>query len=277
MVSDPTKDIMKILITGHKGFIGSNMMTAFRKLGHVVDGVDLKDFESIKDMFSTIIESISSYDHVIHLGAISSTTEMNVEKIMDTNYRFSADLCILCESHNIPMQYASSASVYGAGSLYFTEGSPKIPLTPYAWTKYLFDAEIAPRTNNIIQGFRYFNVYGPGEEHKGSQASPFTQFKQQYDRGENVKVFAGSELIYRDFIHVNEVIDIHRRFLGAPVSGIWNVGSGTPRSFYSIAREISPDRPIQIIDFPEHLKQRYQYYTCADLTKLRATLHDYSL
>ena len=126
----------------------------------------------------------------------------------------------------------------------------------------------------IVQIFRYFNVYGPeGEEHKGTQASPYCQFKKQAEENGYINVFEGSENYKRDFIHVSDVIDIHKKFFNINKSGIFNVGSGHTKSFLDVANTFNV--PIKEIPMPEHLKNSYQKYTCADLTKITKTINEY--
>jgi ADP-L-glycero-D-manno-heptose 6-epimerase len=163
----------------------------------------------------------------------------------------------------------------------FAEDSPADPRSPYAWSKYLFDRDVtqflANNTPNIrIQGFRYFNVYGPYEEHKGDQASPFYKFRQQADNTGVIRLFYGSHHYHRDFVPVERVCEIHERFLDVDESGIWNVGTGTTRSFQDVAEEIVRDTgaKIEYIDMPETIRVQYQIYTCADITKLKRTLDE---
>lgn len=248
---------MKILLTGHKGFIGQHMHRALVGQGH-----DVETWEWSEDL-----PGVRGLDWVIHIGAISSTAERDVEKILRQNYDFTRYLFDSCQDHGVNLQYASSASVYGLGQD-FRETAPPDPRTPYAWSKYLCERYHAQhhRGNNRVQGFRYFNVYGPaGEEHKGDQASPFYKFKQQALTQGYIEVFAGSADIKRDFIQVDEVIDLQLRFLAVDASGVWNIGSGQPRSFLSIAQKFRV--PIREIPVPEHLRSGYQMYTCADMTK----------
>jgi len=255
---------MKILLTGHKGFIGSNMLQALELKGHSVSTYDWVDGN---------MPSVAEQDWVIHMGAISSTTEQNIDKILTQNYDFSRQLFNACRFYRINMQYSSSASVYGLGTV-FTEDAPADPRTPYAWSKYLFERYHAQHQNNhIVQGFRYFNVYGPGEDHKGSQASPFYQFATQARDTGRIKVFEGSRELRRDFISVQEVVDTHLKFLEVSASGIFNLGTGQTKSFYEIAEQFGV--PIDEIPLPDQLTQSYQRYTCADMTKTSQVLNVY--
>ena len=256
---------MKILITGYKGFIGQNMVNALKndhELSLYEWGEEPPEFEGL--------------DWCIHLGAISSTAEKNVEKVMKQNHDFSCLVLMACQLNGVNLQYASSASVYGL-SQNFKESAPKSPQSPYAWSKYLFDRHIESQKfgDIVVQGFRYFNVYGPYEDHK-DQPSPHHTFTKQAETTGVIKLFEGSENFCRDFISVHDVIDIHKKFFNVKESGIWNIGKGKPTSFKTIAENIAEGKKakIEYIPIPEHLEKQYQKYTCADLTKLNATLND---
>ena len=151
------------------------------------------------------------------------------------------------------------------------------PRSPYAWSKYLFEHYIDRNPTHIrCQGFRYFNVHGANEMHKGNQASPYYQFAVQAQSTGIIKVFEGSEHFRRDFISVDHVLGVQFQFVNQDIdeNGIWNVGTGTTRSFMDVAKEKADQYGalIEKIPFPEHLKYSYQTYTCADLTKLQQTL-----
>jgi ADP-L-glycero-D-manno-heptose 6-epimerase len=167
-------------------------------------------------------------------------------------------------------QYSSSASVYGLNQE-FREDSPVDPRTPYAWSKYMFERyalkrqEFADHNGDRIQGFRYFNVYGSGEDHKGGQASPYHQFEKQAKETGRIRVFERSQDYRRDFVPVSQIVDTHLAFLNIKQSGVFNVGTGRTQSFYEVAERFGV--PIEEIPMPEHLKSSYQTYTCADMTK----------
>lgn len=254
---------MRLLLSGHKGFIGSNFLKA-------LDGHDVVTYE-----WGDSLPKVQGLDWVIHVGAISSTTETDVEKIMRQNYDFSCWLLDECIKHGVKMQFSSSASIYGL-NMQFKENSPVDPRTPYSWSKYMFEKYAEKKFNDtIIQIFRYFNVYGPNEEHKGTQASPFCQFEKQAKENGRIKVFKNSDTYWRDFIHVNEVIDTQKAFFSVRESGVWNVGTGDVMSFMQVAKKF--DVPIDLIDMPENLKHSYQKYTCADMTKTRKTMEKYNV
>lgn len=259
---------MKILITGHRGFIGQNMIRALK------DKHTLTLFE-----WGDPYPQVATHDWVIHLGANSSTTETDVELVMRQNYDFSRWLLDECFHYSINLQYSSSASVYGKSGN-FKEDGPVNPLSPYAWSKYLFDRYVMKNAikhadDFFIQGFRYFNVYGPHEDHKGDQASPYTKFKKQAIETGEIKVFENSERYLRDFIHVDEVVKIHAQFFSVRQSGVWNVGTGKTTSFLDVAKQVANETGARIrtIPMPEKLKGSYQEYTCADLESLNGVLY----
>jgi ADP-L-glycero-D-manno-heptose 6-epimerase len=252
---------MKILITGYKGFIGQNMVN------------DLKDHHELSFYeWGETIPTVKGLDLVIHLGAISSTTESNVEKVIEQNYDFSRWLLGECHINQVSFQFSSSASIYGLKDD-FNEDAPADPRSPYAWSKFLFERYVngfSGKWQCRIQGFRYFNVYGLHEEHKGDQASPYYKFAQQAKDTGVIKLFENSDRYFRDFVPVETVVDVHKRFFNVNESGIWNIGTGKPKSFQVVAEEIANqyNARIEYIPMPDNIKAQYQKYTCADLTKL---------
>jgi len=253
---------MKILLTGYKGFIGSHMFRALEAHGHHVSVYD----------WGEILPSVMEQDWVIHMGAISSTTERDIEKVMAQNHDFTIQLYEACHTFGVNFQYSSSASVYGLVSTFREDAEPD-PRTPYAWSKYLTERHIQRHPMGArAQIFRYFNVYGPeGEEHKGSQASPYAQFKRQAETIGKITVFEGSDRFLRDFVPVSRIVETHLKFLNVKESGVWNVGTGTPRSFMSVAKEFAV--PIETVPMPDILKDSYQKYTCADMTRYNTTVN----
>lgn len=178
----------------------------------------------------------------------------------------------MCDTMGTNFQYASSASVYG-NTTHFKESGPLYPQSPYAWSKYLFDRFVMQAMGDfkvLVQGFRYFNVYGAHEEHKGNQASPVTKFTQQAKETGVIKVFENSDQYKRDFVCVDDVCTVHSQMLQQDVSGIFNVGTGVPTSFQSVADSVAKKygAKIETIPMPAELKGQYQSYTCADLTQL---------
>lgn len=259
---------MKILLTGHRGYIGKVMNYWLHQLGHEVKGYEWAD---------GTFPDVSGYNHVIHLGANSSTTEKDVERVMVMNHDFSCKLLIACNQAGVDLMYASSASVYGN-----TKGSGIEPLNPYAWTKYLFDRlvekNLSQKLNIKVQGFRLFNVWGviQAELHKKDQASLFTKFHGK----DKITLFKGSENIKRDFIHVVDICNIMIAMMANDKSGIYDLGTGVQKSFLDLANtmiesDLYAPKEIEWIDFPEHLKGRYQFETKCHNAKLITQIGSY--
>lgn len=258
---------MKILVTGHKGFIGSNIAIYLLNQGYEVDGWEWQP---------GIVPSTEDYDWCIHTGAISSTTYTDVNQILEQNFEFSVRLAQVCENFGTNLQYASSASVYGP-TTHFTEDGSLQPQSPYAWSKYLFDRFINQYINEFeitIQGFRYFNVYGPREDNKGDQASPYTKFIKQAKETGAIKLFENSDQYKRDFVCVEDLCQLHEKMFSTNAKGIFNAGTGTATSFETVGRTIAKkyNANIEYISIPEELKSQYQKYTCANLNKLNSVI-----
>lgn len=263
---------MKILITGNKGFIGSHAVNFWHDLSQGGHEIVTYDWDE------NLLPRIEGLDWVFHFGAISSTTERDVAKVMKQNYDFSVWLYEECRKHDVDMQWSSSASVYGLGTE-FSETAAVDPRSPYAWSKYLFEHYVQQHpTHRKCQGFRYFNVYATdhSEYHKGTQASPFCQFEMQARVNGVIRVFEGSEKLHRDFVHVNDILGTQFQFINQDVNenGIWNIGTGTTMSFMNIATRFANQYGaiIEKIPMPTILNNSYQRYTCADLTKLTNTI-----
>jgi len=239
----------------------------------------LKDHEVTTYEWGETLPDVKGHHWVVHMGANSSTTERNIEKIMNQNVVFSVWLLNQCIKHGVDFQYSSSASVYGLRKENFKEDVPVDLRNPYAWTKYLFERHVnsiePDKLNGIrIQGFRYFNVYGPGEDHKEGQASPHHTFAKQARETGKIKLFENSENYKRDFVPVELVTDYHIKFFDVRESGIWNIGTGKATSFQEVAQAIATkyEAKIEYIPMPEKLRDSYQAYTCADMTKTLASL-----
>lgn len=253
---------MRILITGYKGFIGQNMVKALAH--HDLDLCEWGDKYSLYGI-----------DRVIHLGAISDTRCDDWVALRKQNVGFTITLMERCQKYGIPIQIASSASVYGPNNTTFKESDPVAPSNLYAESKALIEQYFKTmRPGSPVQLFRYFNVYGPHEDHKGDQASPFHKFREQAKTGV-IKLFEGSQDFKRDFVPVEKVIDVHQRFFNIFESGIWNIGTGKTMSFEDVARLAISEIPakIQYIPMPKNLTG-YQKYTCADTTKLSRALNE---
>lgn len=246
---------MICLVTGHKGFIGSNLIEHLRRQGKVVIGLDAVYDDPIRQL---LLMPWNDITEIYHQGAISDTTEKDVEKIYRNNVEFSIQLFNYAIHHKIPVKYASSASVYGN-----TEGQYN-PLNYYALSKQTVDLWVQDNIDRFMNvvGFRYFNVYGQNENKTESTMSPITKFTRQAKTG-TIQVFEGSEKMIRDFVCVDDVISIITR----PYfnSGIYDVGTGEPISFMDVAEMIAEkhNAKIETIPFPDKLKDKYQFYTKA--------------
>ncbi len=291
-----------IIVTGGAGFIGSNIVKSLNERGYtdilVVDNltdghkftnlVDCKimDYQD-KATFLRWIESRHHFPHpieaVFHQGACSSTTEWNGQYIMHNNYEYSKKVLHYCLSHNATFIYASSASVYGNNTVFKEQLEFEKPINMYGYSKFLFDQYIRrrlPVATTQIVGFRYFNVYGPREQHKGKMSSVAFHFNQQIrEKGNKIKLFKGCDGYAdgeqrRDFIYIKDVVDVNLWFLDNPdKSGIFNVGTGRSQSFNDVAYAViawHQQGQIEYIDFPENLKGHYQSFTQADISALRA-------
>lgn len=261
---------MKIFLTGSKGFIGRYLKQAFDQRGY--ETTEVSDY-------TLNCPPVDGYDLVVHVGAISATTERNVDKILQCNLDFSQRLFIRCQQAGIPMQYASSASVYGDINRPAVEHDPVDPRSPYAWSKYLFDRWVDHQSKTSpVQGFRYFNVYGNKESLKGPMASPYTKFHLMAESQQVIELFEGSDQFTRDFVCVEDVVDVHLRFIDQQVkeSGVWNVGSGQSVSFGAVARAVQskyPGTEISMIPIPPEVARQYQKFTQAVNTKLLNTVN----
>ncbi|WP_113632417.1 ADP-glyceromanno-heptose 6-epimerase [Pectobacterium peruviense] len=288
-----------IIVTGGAGFIGSNIVKSLNDIGYrdilVVDNLkdgtkfvnlvdlDIADYVDKEDFVASIVagDDLGDIEAVFHEGACSSTTEWDGKYMMDNNYQYSKDVLHYCLDRSIPFLYASSAATYGGRNDNFIEDRQyEQPLNVYGYSKFLFDQyvrEILPEAESQICGFRYFNVYGPREGHKGSMASVAFHLNNQINQGENPKLFSGSESFKRDFIYVGDVAAVNLWFWQNGVSGIFNCGTGRAESFQAVAdatQAFHNKGGVEYIEFPEKLKGRYQAYTQADLTNLRAAGYD---
>jgi ADP-L-glycero-D-manno-heptose 6-epimerase len=234
---------------------------------------------------------------VLHQGACSDTMESNGRYMMENNYRYSAELLEYCQAEEIPFLYASSAAVYGAGPAFREDPASEKPLNVYGYSKVLFDHLVRRRwRENTAQvvGLRYFNVYGPREAHKGRMASVALHFFNQYRSEGRVKLFEGSGGYAageqrRDFVSVDDVVAVNLHFLEHPEgAGIFNVGTGRAQTFNEVAvatinsvrasqgeaaldlQQMLSKGLIEYVPFPAGLKDKYQSFTQADPTRLRA-------
>lgn len=296
-----------ILVTGGAGFIGSNIVSALAQrydvavcdvLGAAENGKwrnlskhPIVDFVAPDHLWAWLARRGEAVEAVVHMGAISSTTEPDADLIVHTNFGLSRDLWDWCAAHKRRLIYASSAATYGDGEGGFVDADDIAslkalrPLNAYGWSKALFDVYARREADRghappHWAGLKFFNVYGPNEHHKGAMRSVACQMWPKVVAGEPVRLFKSHRPDYadggqlRDFVHVDDVVSVVEWLLeNASVSGIFNVGSGEARSFADLARAVfdaagQPPR-IDYFEMPEALRERYQYFTQADLTRLR--------
>jgi ADP-L-glycero-D-manno-heptose 6-epimerase len=258
-------------------------LTDGHKFANLV-GCDVADYFD-KDEFAARIRSgaIARPDAILHQGACAVTTEWNGRYMMDVNYRYSVTLLEYCLAESVPLIYASSAAVYGASTVFNeNDRAAERPLNVYGYSKLLFDDYVRrrlPSARSQIVGLRYFNVYGPGEAHKGSMASVAWHLHHQVGADGEARLFGasggyGAGEQRRDFVYVDDVVDVMLWLLKAPrVSGIFNVGTGASATFNELARAILEwhgKGSIRYIPFPPELEKSYQSFTEADLGALRA-------
>ncbi|MBI2779250.1 MAG: ADP-glyceromanno-heptose 6-epimerase [Gammaproteobacteria bacterium] len=306
-----------IIVTGGAGFIGSNLVRAFNARGRsdvlVVDNLsngvkfknladdvqgctsvaggrtpgatcEIMDYLDKEDFLAKVAaghEFAAPLEAVFHLGACSSTTEWDGRYMMRNNYEYSKALLHYCLDRRIPFVYASSASVYGGGQVFREERQHEAPLNVYGYSKFLFDQYVRrlPRPASQVVGLRYFNVYGPREQHKGSMASVAYHFNNQLLAEGRIKLFEGCDGYgngeqRRDFVYVEDVCAAKLWFLDHPErSGIFNLGTGRSQTFNDVARAVVSWHgrgEIEYIPFPEKLRGCYQSFTEADIGALRA-------
>ena len=244
-----------IIVTGSRGFIGRNFLKAFEDSDDVIIPVDSDIIECMVNDF----KDWHKVDLVIHQGAISSTIEKDIDKIHYYNVHLTLKLFEKCIKYGIPVKYASSASVYGNLQGVFN------PLNYYAISKLQIDYWVQDNIDefSLIQGFRYFNVYGNGEGDKGDQASPVSKFTKQVKETGKLKLFEGSDNFYRDFVCVDDIVYLVLN--NRKRSGIYDLGTSNPVSFQHVAECVAKkyNGEIEYVRFPNHLKGKYQDYTRA--------------
>jgi ADP-L-glycero-D-manno-heptose 6-epimerase len=303
-----------IVVTGAAGFIGSSLIRALNARGETrIVAVDsLTRVDSYRNLADCDIADYLDKDEflprlgdgdfdddiaaVLHQGACTDTMETDGKLMLANNYRYSVELLQYCQDNDVPFLYASSAAVYGAGTVFREEKSCEAPLNVYGYSKWLFDQYVRrmlPDRTSQVAGFRYFNVYGPREAYKGRMASVVWHFCEQYRAAGKVQLFEGSGGYAageqrRDFVSVDDVVRVNLDFLDNPErSGIFNLGSGSAATFNAIAAEtINACRAaeglahmpfealhragaVEYIAFPGALAGKYQSFTQADLSRLR--------
>jgi len=307
------------VVTGAAGFIGSNIVKALNARGETniiaVDNLTQADkFRNLADCeIADYLDKAEFLDFVeqgvldggvaavFHEGACSDSMETDGRYMMENNYRYSSALLKFCQDEDAPFLYASSASVYGSGRVFAESREFESPLSVYGYSKFLFDQSVRRllgERSAQIAGFRYFDVYGPREQHKERMASVALHFFNQYRSDGRVKLFEGCDGYpdgeqRRDFVAVEDVVRVNMWFLDHPdVSGIFNVGSGRCQSFNDVAvaavnacraaegqsaltlDQMQTRGIVSYISFPEALKGKYQSYTEADISALRNAGYD---
>ncbi len=293
---------IKYIVTGGAGFIGSNLVRELNARGEkdilVVDalgtgekwknlvGLVYEDYIDKSDLFSWLDGiSLAQVKVVYHLGACSSTTETDAHYLAENNYRYTRSLCERCVSDGVRFVYASSAATYGDGALGYSDADRTTPtyqpLNMYGYSKQMFDLwALRAGLLNKIAGLKYFNVYGPGEVHKGDMRSVVHKSFDQICQGGKVQLFKSHRCDYRDgeqvrdFLYVKDAVDM-TLWLGKnpAANGLFNCGTGIPRTWVDLVTAVfvamgkEPD--IEFVDMPLHLQGKYQYYTCADMEKIR--------
>lgn len=294
----------KIIVTGGAGFLGSAIVWRLNQLGHdnilVVDRLDETDkWKNLAPLlFADYIDADDFLDElgfhkdvdaVLHMGACSSTTETDADYMIRNNYQYTRDLVEWSVANDIRFIYASSAATYGDGSAGMDDGTEKLgalrPLNVYGYAKHLFD-QYAARNGMFdrIVGLKYFNVFGPNENHKGDMRSLVIKAFDQINSTGKLELFKSHNPEYadgefgRDFVYVKDAVYMTLHFLENGTSGLFNVGSGRMNTWNALAAAIfkALDREpnVEFIDMPENLRDRYQYHTEADLSRLRATGYD---
>ena len=274
-----------IVVTGGLGFIGKNLYNKLKEDGYevIIKDVKTESLDGIRDWF---MKNYPYITHVFHMGAITDTTEMNTIKLDQYNYSFSIFIWNYCALRDIPLIYASSAATYGDGKNGFDDTKNIFdlkPLNPYAVSKQKFDefAKSASHKPPLWYGLKFFNVYGFNEFEKGSMASMILHGYTQAKYKGSIKLFKSYEDNYgdgeqaRDFIYVDDVVDACMFFMKeTPKSGIYNIGTGKARTFNDLAKSIFKSldlsENIVYIDMPESLKDKYQYFTEANINKITA-------
>jgi ADP-L-glycero-D-manno-heptose 6-epimerase len=292
------------IVTGACGFVGSNLVRALNDRGitNVLAVDDLTDgdkFRNLRDCaIADYMDRVEFREFIrrgapglrasalLHQGACADTTESNGRYMLDNNFTFSKELLHWAVGRHLPFVYASSASVYGLSRQCAEQPDHEGPLNVYAYSKLLFDnyvRRMIPEISSTVVGLRYFNVYGPREGHKKRMASMVWQLWQQLNTTDVARLFEGTDGFAdgeqrRDFIFVDDAVEINLYFAaGPPRQGIFNVGTGSSRSFNDIARiliDILGRGKIEYMPFPEALRGKYQSYTESDISRLRAAGFD---
>jgi len=297
-----------IVVTGGAGFIGSNLVEQLGERGRLAVVIDdfatpdkwanvrhanIHDLVNWTEAFDWLDRNADRVAEVFHLGAISSTTASDLKALLAQNVHFSNAVWDWCAARGKPLVYASSAATYGDGSRGFADAmtlgelEKLAPLNPYGWSKHLVDLHVlrcaaaGAKQPPAWYGVKFFNVYGPREHHKGDMRSVALKFYEKVKAGGQVELFrsyrpdVADGMQSRDFIHVGDTVDVLLWLMAQrPPSGIYNVGTGRAEAFLEIAKAVIAETrmkaAVRFIDMPEAIRERYQYFTQADMSKLRS-------
>ena len=290
---------MKIIVTGGAGFIGSAIVWRLNQLGHddilIVDRAD--ETEKWKNLpplqFADYVDADDFMDEldlytdaavIFHMGACSSTTVTDSEFMLRNNYQYTKDLAEFAVANDVRFVYASSASTYGDGSVGMEDGTEELtklrPLNVYGYSKHIFD-QYAARNGmfDSIVGLKYFNVFGPNETHKGDMRSLINKAFDQINETGTLKLFKSAHPDFkdgefgRDFIYIRDAVEMALYFMDNKIGGLFNAGSGRMNTWNALADAIfgamDMPRKVEFVEMPESIRDKYQYHTLADLTRLR--------
>jgi ADP-L-glycero-D-manno-heptose 6-epimerase len=294
-----------ILVTGGAGFIGSCLVKRLNQAGIkeiiIVDslgvgdkwknlvGLDFVQLIDKKDFVDLAVEYDNAFETVFHLGACSNTTEKDNDYLYNNNWQYSCDLVQLTRALNpdVRIIYASSAATYGSDDVFDDNVMELTPLNMYGFSKHLFDKTMIENSfmENSV-GLKFFNVYGPNEYHKGRMSSVVYKFYQEFKLKGSITLFKshcdccedGEQ--ERDFVYIDDVLDVLMFMKDSDCSGIYNVGTGKARTYIDLARAVvracgETNDNINFIDMPEDLREQYQYFTEANMDKLKGVMSDY--
>jgi ADP-L-glycero-D-manno-heptose 6-epimerase len=294
----------KTIVTGGAGFIGSALVWRLNQLGEtdilIVDRMDetdkWKNLAPLKfadyldaDEFINKLDNFNDTEIILHMGACSSTTETDADYMMQNNYQYTKKLADWSVAHHARFIYASSAATYGDGTKGMNDGTDELhnlrPLNVYGYSKHVFDLyALQNKMFDRIVGLKYFNVFGPNENHKGDMRSLVNKAYAQINETGKLQLFKSHNADYkdgefgRDFVYVKDAVEMTLHFIESQSNGLFNIGSGRMHTWNELAAAIfaalGKEPNIEFIEMPEHLRDRYQYHTRADMERLQNAGYD---